>query len=233
MNNRLDVAQIGITGKSDNQKRLVIGLDTSGNGFGFIKVGRFNYAWTNLAIQPNGGNVGIGTVEPHTLLEIKKDVRSGQGPVFELTNGGSYGGASSKNFFPTYNRETSNPSARIKVEDNGDRGGNIYFDTKGTSGDAGIGMTNPQAYKLAVAGSIHATEIKVEALPWADYVFKPTYRLPTLLAVKAYIDRNHHLPEIPSEREVAKEGVNLGDMNRLLLRKLRNLRYISFNKIKS
>jgi hypothetical protein len=41
--------------------------------------------------------------------------------------------------------------------------------------------------------------------------------------VKTYIDQNHHLPEIPSEQEVAKNGINLGEMNKLLLKKVEEL----------
>ncbi|WP_419698981.1 hypothetical protein [Mucilaginibacter sp. NFX135] len=37
---------------------------------------------------------------------------------------------------------------------------------------------------------------------WPDYVFKKDYQLPSLQEVKAYIDRNQHLPEIPSEQKM-------------------------------
>jgi hypothetical protein len=91
------------------------------------------------------------------------------------------------------------------------------------AGDLGIGTNDTHGFKLAVNGNIRAREIKVEAGPWPDYVFKPTYKLPSLSAVKEYIDKNQHLPDIPSEAEVAKEGINLGEMNRLLLKKVEEL----------
>lgn len=86
-------------------------------------------------------------------------------------------------------------------------------------GNVGIGTTSPNA-KLAVNGDIRAREIKVEAENWPDYVFKSTYKLPSLATVKAYIDKNQHLPDMPSEADVVKDGVNLGEMNKLLLKKL-------------
>jgi hypothetical protein len=54
-------------------------------------------------------------------------------------------------------------------------------------------------------------------------VFKPDYQLPLLTDVKTYIDQNHHLPGISSEAEVAKNGLNLGEMNKLLLKKVEEL----------
>jgi len=50
----------------------------------------------------------------------------------------------------------------------------------------------------------------------SDYVFKSTYQLRPLAEVKAHIDKNQHLPEIPSEQEVLKDGLNVGEMNKLL-----------------
>jgi hypothetical protein len=58
---------------------------------------------------------------------------------------------------------------------------------------------------------------------WSDFVFKPEYKLPTLASVKAYIDKNQHLPEIPSEQEITKNGLDLGEMNKLLLKKVEEL----------
>jgi len=44
-----------------------------------------------------------------------------------------------------------------------------------------------------------------------------------LSEVKTYIDKNQHLPEIPTAAEVEKDGVNLGEMNRLLVKKVEEL----------
>ena len=58
---------------------------------------------------------------------------------------------------------------------------------------------------------------------WPDYVFKKDYHLAPLNDVKTYIDQNHHLPDMPSETDVAKNGINLGEMNRLLTKKVEEL----------
>jgi hypothetical protein len=58
---------------------------------------------------------------------------------------------------------------------------------------------------------------------WPDYVFKKDYALPSLADVKTYIDQNQHLPEIPSAQQIEKDGINLGEMNKLLLKKVEEL----------
>lgn len=87
----------------------------------------------------------------------------------------------------------------------------------------GIGTTNPGSYRLAVEGTIGAREVIVTNSPWADYVFRPGYRLRPLSEVNAYIQANGHLPEIPSESEVKEKGVNLGEMQAKLLAKIEEL----------
>lgn len=91
-------------------------------------------------------------------------------------------------------------------------------------GNIGIGTTDPHGYKLAVNGSAIATSVTVKLYAnWPDYVFNKNYKLPTLAEVKTYIDKNHHLPEIPSEQQIIKEGLNLGEMNKLLVKKVEEL----------
>lgn len=44
-----------------------------------------------------------------------------------------------------------------------------------------------------------------------------------LVEVKSYIDKNQHLPEMPSETEVIKNGVNLGEIVKIQTRKIEEL----------
>jgi len=93
----------------------------------------------------------------------------------------------------------------------------------GTTDNANWQLANSQ-YKLAVNGSIVATAITVKLTAnWPDYVFKKDYTLPSLTDVKTYIDKNQHLPDMPSEQQIAKEGVDLGEMNKLLVKKVEEL----------
>ena len=63
----------------------------------------------------------------------------------------------------------------------------------------------------------------VEASPWPDYVFEPEYNLLSLEETEAFIKKHQHLPELPSAKEIEANGVQLGEMNRLLLQKIEEL----------
>ena len=88
----------------------------------------------------------------------------------------------------------------------------------------GIGTTNTQGYRLAVAGNVIAEGVKVELQGnWPDFVFEKDYDLPRLKEVKAFIAAYGHLPNIPSAQKVREEGIDLGDMNAKLLQKIEEL----------
>ncbi|MCF6405176.1 hypothetical protein L3C95_19895 [Chitinophaga filiformis] len=91
------------------------------------------------------------------------------------------------------------------------------------NGSVAIGTTEVADYKLAVKGAIGATRVKVTLTGWADFVFEPDYRLPSLTDLETYIKKNKHLPDVPSASEVAKEGLDLGEMNKILLQKIEEL----------
>lgn len=90
------------------------------------------------------------------------------------------------------------------------------------NGNIGVGTDNPTE-KLAVNGTIRTQEIKVEASPWPDYVFEDDYQLSTLEETAKYIGENKHLPEVPSAAEIEANGVKLGEMNAILLKKIEEL----------
>ncbi len=91
------------------------------------------------------------------------------------------------------------------------------------NGNVGIGTNDPGAYKLAVNGKIHAQEVRVDLVGWPDYVFEENYSLPTLHQVEQHIAEKGHLINIPSAKEVEKNGVQLGEMNKKLLEKIEEL----------
>lgn len=93
-----------------------------------------------------------------------------------------------------------------------------------TTGHVGIGVAPRQGEMLAVAGNIIAERVKVELQnQWPDYVFKDGYQLPTLEAVQQYIEENGHLIDMPSAAEIEADGIDLGEMNRLLMEKVEEL----------
>ncbi|MHC0446375.1 hypothetical protein ACWA1F_13275 [Flavobacterium sp. 3-218] len=90
------------------------------------------------------------------------------------------------------------------------------------NGNVGIGVMLPNN-KLDVNGTIHSKEVKVDMTGWSDFVFKKEYNLPTLEEVEKHIAEKGHLENIPSEEEVLKNGINLGEMNAKLLQKIEEL----------
>ncbi|WP_264536577.1 hypothetical protein [Flavobacterium sp. N1736] len=90
------------------------------------------------------------------------------------------------------------------------------------NGNVGIGTINP-LNKLDVNGTIHSKEVKVDMLNWSDFVFKKEYDLPTLEEVEKHIAKKGHLENIPSEKEVLENGINLGEMNAKLLQKIEEI----------
>ena len=60
-------------------------------------------------------------------------------------------------------------------------------------------------------------------ISWPDYVFSNTYKLPTLKEVEEYILKNKHLENVPTAEEVEKNGINVYEINRILLQKIEEL----------
>lgn len=77
-------------------------------------------------------------------------------------------------------------------------------------------------YRLSVNGAVRAHRVKVYTT-WADFVFEDGYQLPTLEEVEKHINEKGHLKDIPSAEEVEKNGIELGEMNKLLLQKVEEL----------
>ncbi len=186
------------------------------------------------------GSVGVGTDDPNGKLDIHL---------------GGWGNIPSVSF----KQENNQPSIRL-YRPTGDGGraypwwienstsGKLIFKsgasedigqeqvspkfTIQTNGYVGIGTSNPDA-QLAVKGKVHAEEVKVDLnVPGPDYVFEPDYELHSLAEVEAYINDHKHLPEIQSAAEMEKNGVDLGDMNMKLLKKIEELTLYQIDLLK-
>ena len=103
----------------------------------------------------------------------------------------------------------------------------VWSESNGTAnynGNVAIGTNSvPSGYQLAVEGKIRTREVRVDQDTWPDYVFKEEYHLPSLEDIQKHIKEKGHLPNIPSAKEVEENGIELGEMNKLLLEKIEEL----------
>lgn len=196
-----------------------------------------------------GGNVGIGTLNPQSKLQIGEFTSNNANKIvipgvynFERVNIGQDGNGSTMLEFVNHNGVSTSYGAKIGA--NVDTYGNGLYIAMApasssyntlqypgnpaifvnTDNNVAIGATNPAGYKLAVAGSMIAEKVKVKLQSgWPDYVFDETYVLPTLQEVEAFATKHKHLPGIPTAEEVKANGLDLGETDKKLLQKIEEL----------
>jgi len=136
------------------------------------------------------------------------------------------------------NSDTSTPNSsgisRVRFSDAVHKSLMVLFNT----GKVTVGTDqydNDSNFIFYVSKGIKAEQIKVEnpaTNGWADYVFKKGYKLRSLEEVEKHISEKGHLPNIPSAKEVEKEGINLGEMDAKLLEKIEELTLYSIEQNK-
>ncbi|WP_426484974.1 hypothetical protein [Flavobacterium sp. 2] len=150
------------------------------------------------------GNVNDKCETRINLGKIEGNIRRSMGAIGAFPSNNT---DSSNGILAFYTRESASLLERLRIIANG---------------NVGIGLSNP-TNKLDVNGTIHSKEVKVDMNGWSDFVFKKDYDLPTLEEVEKHIAEKGHLENIPSEEEVLKNGINLGEMNTKLLQKIEEL----------
>ncbi len=231
-------------------QRTTAGFDWGLGAFSLPKGGGLGFYKEEDDIKmvlTDAGNLGIGTLNPTALLDVNGNVKTSQLEVVQdvlirrnlnlpgiVAAEGSgvlcidkFGTVISKPESSLYDN-LGNHTATQNISLNG-----FFLSGDGTNngiyvapnGYVGIGVNNPQT-ALAVSGLICSKEVRVSlhGQPcWPDYVFETAYRLPGLEEVETYVQTHKHLPDIPSAQQVKEEGIELGEMNALLLKKVEEL----------
>jgi hypothetical protein len=183
-----------------------------------------NWNWQNDLKFKVGldGNVGIGTTAPQSKLEVNANGQT----LFRAFNANANiiigNGGSGDNFFEgtTHYFRDALGNQKMNIQSSSI---NAYVQIISNQRVL-IGASDaPSNYLLAVNGSAIAQKVVVKQNIFADYVFKPEYKLRPLSEVEQYINQNGHLPNIPKEEEIKKNGLDLGDMNVKLLEKVEEL----------
>lgn len=110
--------------------------------------------------------------------------------------------------------------------------GTIYMDTNYGVYIGGVSATEvagyraelKNKYKLFVKYGVLSEDFGIAPKStWSDFVFSKNYNLLKISEVAAFIQKNNHLPNVPSAQQVAEEGYSQHDMNRILLQKIEEL----------
>jgi hypothetical protein len=103
---------------------------------------------------------------------------------------------------------------------------NSIVEVQGSMKIGNVTTPSPNAYSLYVEKGILAESFKCaikSTSDWSDYVFDECYQLRSLDEVEDYLTKNKHLPDVPSAEEMVKNGMDVAQMNALLLRKIEEL----------
>lgn len=198
--------------KSNAQKAITIGSGTGSSGYlvnstaNSLMVG-FNSNIPTLFIGPSAGVgkvglTGLGTATPDAFFHIKN-----VNPA--VANG-----------YTVKIEDASNSNGLVVSSGN-------YGDPNG--GDLGViflckTTDNKDILRVRSSGKTYAREILVNLnTSWPDYVFDENYKLNDLEKVADFVKENNHLPGVPSAAEVEKEGINVAEMDAVLLKKIEEL----------
>lgn len=180
---------------------------------------RVNLGADRLVVT-DSGNVGIDTNTPSGRLHIEG------GTDAELASGGFLilGATASTNIAMDNNEIMARNNGATSPLYLNNEGGNIHLIATGTGGVSIATATIPAGVKLAVNGKVLCEELEVQLSgDWPDYVFEENYPLMPLDQLEQSIQKNKHLPGVRSAQEIARTGVNVGQVQAQTLQKVEEL----------
>lgn len=121
----------------------------------------------------------------------------------------------------------SNWITLLDSKNNVQSAGNLIISGTGNnsiSGNLSLGTLIPTPGAiLTVGGLISCREIKVTVSAGADHVFNNDYKLMPLQELAQYVETNKRLPDVPSEKDMKADGLNVNEFQIKLLQKIEEL----------
>ncbi|SFD51398.1 hypothetical protein SAMN05518672_102253 [Chitinophaga sp. CF118] len=199
---------------------VLLGISADKSGYGTLQIVKASGStYGDLSINNSGGNVGIGNIAPVEKLDVTGNLHV-SGRIYSdndqfntdggLELGSPITGAAAFPYIDFHYGTGTPQDYNVRIHNYTDNSLAIFTPS---SADA----------LLRVIGNIVAKKLRITQTPWADFVFADDYKLPPLMEVENYIKSNKHLPEIPTTKEVEKDGIDVGEMNKKLLQKVEEL----------
>lgn len=113
----------------------------------------------------------------------------------------------------------NNPSSKLHITTVVNRNTHPIIVDKRIEGTA----TPYKLMELDNNGLLYAREVKVNLDSWPDYVFDEGYQLMPLSELQQFVQKNNHLPNVPSACEMEEQGINLAKSNVMLMEKVEEL----------
>ncbi len=171
-------------------------------------------------IYYNNGFVGIGTNNPGWSLDLKTSTNLSCYARVNSPAANECGLVFTKADLEKWYFYMPGNSQDLRMYYNGDKF-SVKSDGKVVIGNPDVAHTE----KLFVDGKIGCTGVTINnwTIEAPDYVFEEDYKLRKIEDVEKFIETNKHLPEVPSAKAMKENGVDLAEMNMLLLKKVEEL----------
>lgn len=118
---------------------------------------------------------------------------------------------------------TDNPTYRLTVDAWNNDGVKILSDANKNAIDVFNKNTGKTEFRVKSNGETYARHMKVMVTNFPDYVFDSDYKVTNLYDIEKFYLANKRLPEMPSAAEVEKENLDLGEINKLLVKKIEEM----------
>lgn len=194
-------------------KTVAFGMTNTTTGFGINDGTEFRMTQNNFSvINRENGNFTLGTKNAFMTFS-NENSRVWIGGVNDPTS----------SLYAKYNVMSNDNGMYIKSSILGKYG--LKIEVREASNALEVYNTSSafKQFKVTGNGEVFARRYTTTLTNIPDYVFKEGYNLMPLIDLKIYVNTQKHLPNIPSEKEFQKDGVDIGELNRLLLEKVEEL----------